>query len=193
MFLIVAGLLIAADQITKIWAVNTFALNGPGYPLGLGFHFTYIQNTGAAFGILQGRTLGLGILSAIVSVFLVVYLFRNGKSLSRLHYAALTLILGGAVGNMIDRFRLSYVIDFIHFYLPNFDFPVFNLADSFVVIGAGLLMLSSFVDPKPASELSDQAHSHQLQPDNNHRQMSHKLSDPDFFRHIESDSAEQQG
>ncbi|MEM7734717.1 MAG: signal peptidase II [Deinococcota bacterium] len=194
MFLVVAGLLIAADQITKIWAVNTFALNGPGYPLGLGFHFTYIRNTGAAFGILQGRTLGLGILSAIVSVFLVGYLLRNGKSLSRLHYTALTLILGGAVGNMIDRFRLNYVIDFIHFYLPNFNFPVFNLADSFVVIGAGLLMLSSFLEPKPVSELTDQSQPHPPHPDDSPRQMNvnHKLTDPDFFRHMESDSVEHQ-
>ena len=180
MFLVVAGVLIALDQITKIWAATTFILNGSGYTLGLGFHLTYIRNTGAAFGILQGRTMALGVLSAVVAAALLVYLWRNSKALPQIHYWALTLILGGAIGNMIDRFRLGYVIDFIHFYLPNFNYPVFNFADSYVVVGAGLLILSSFLpeppsqhNPKVAAKTSDQ-----------------KLTDPDFFRHIESDSAE---
>lgn len=157
MHLIVAALLVAADQLTKIWAVNTFPLNGPSVPVGLGFHFTYTQNIGAAFGILQrgpAATLLLGVLSAVVSLVILIYLLRRSQTLSRLQLSAFTLILAGAVGNMIDRFYLGYVRDFIHFYLPNFNFPVFNVADSCVVIGAGLLILSSFTE-RPSEHPSE--------------------------------------
>lgn len=159
MFLIFAAALVALDQLTKLWAVQTFPLGGPSVPLGLGFHFTYTRNIGAAFGILQRgptATLLLGVLSAAVSLGILIYLLRNARTLSRLQLSAFTLILAGAVGNMIDRFMLGYVRDFIHFYLPNFNFPVFNIADSCVVIGAGLLILSSFLErPRPKSELPD--------------------------------------
>ncbi|MDZ7706222.1 MAG: signal peptidase II [Trueperaceae bacterium] len=144
MFLLIAAAVVVADQVSKIWAASTLPLGGPEVAIGLGFNLTYVRNTGAAFGILPNSTLILGILSAVVSLFLIVYLWRSGAQMSRVQYAALTLILGGAVGNMIDRFRLGYVIDFIHFRLPNFNYPVFNLADSAVVIGAGLLIIASF-------------------------------------------------
>lgn len=160
MFAIFAALLIAADQATKLWASTTFPLDGAGRAIGLGFNFTYVQNTGAAFGIFQNIAIPmgaftlngthmLGILSATVSAFIFYYLLRNQKTTPALQRAALTLILAGALGNMIDRFRLSYVIDFIHFKLPNFNFPVFNVADSCVVIGAGLLILSSLFMQTP--------------------------------------------
>lgn len=158
MFLVAVALLIALDQATKIWAAHTFPLNGPGMTLGLGFHFTYTQNIGAAFGILQhGRTatLLLGVLSAGVTLALGIYLWRRKHSLSRLNMAALTLIMAGAAGNMIDRFMLGYVRDFIHFYVGSFNFPVFNVADSCVVIGAGLLVLASFTE-KPEGKLREE-------------------------------------
>lgn len=145
MFLIIAALLIVVDQLTKWWASTTFVLNEQGLYVGLGFYFTYVQNTGAAFGILQNGTVALSILSAVVAAFICGYLWLNARKLPALQYAALTLILAGAVGNMIDRFRLGYVVDFIHFNVPGFSFPVFNIADSCVVTGAGLLLLSSFV------------------------------------------------
>lgn len=148
MFLIFTALLIAADQLTKWWASTTFDLNSQGQYVGLGFYFTYVQNTGAAFGILQNGTLVLGILSAIVSTVIFIYLLVNGRRTDALQRTALTLILSGALGNMIDRFRLGYVIDFIHFNIPGFSFPVFNVADSCVVVGAGLLLLASFLKPQ---------------------------------------------
>ena len=161
MYLAFAAALVVLDQLTKIWAVNTFPLNGPSVPVALGFHFTYTQNTGAAFGILQRgptATLLLGVLSAVVALGILVYLIRRARTLSRLQVAAFALILAGAVGNMIDRFALGYVRDFIHFYLtqPEFNFPVFNVADICVVTGAGLLILSSFFE-RPERETGREA------------------------------------
>ncbi len=163
MFIIFTIILIVIDQVTKIWTVNTFPLGGTGQYVGLGFYFTYVQNTGAAFGILQGISIPigpmvingtrlLGLLSLVVSIFIFAYIMRNRKDISLLQQSALTLILAGALGNMIDRFRLSYVIDFIHFNTSWLNFPVFNIADSCVVIGAGLLILSSLFTPEPKAK-----------------------------------------
>jgi signal peptidase II len=148
MVFLVSAVFIVLDQVTKIWAAQTFPLGGQGRYVGLGFYFTYVRNTGAAFGIFQDLTLLLAILSAIVSMIILLYLVFQ-KSMPTIQRAALTFIFAGAVGNMIDRFRLGYVIDFIHFNVGNFSFPVFNIADSCVVIGAGLLLLSSLIRPKP--------------------------------------------
>lgn len=147
MFLLTTVLLVAVDQLTKWWAATTFPLNEQGQYIGLGFYFTYVRNTGAAFGILQDGTLILGILSAVVAVLLTVYLLRS-RTMPTLQRPALTLILAGALGNMIDRFYLGYVRDFIHFQIPSFNFAVFNIADSCVVVGAGLLLVSSFLPPR---------------------------------------------
>lgn len=145
MFIFFTALLVVADQLSKVWAARTFVLGDIGRYLGFGVYLTYVQNTGAAFGMLPNGTLLLAGLSALVSLGLFVFLLRRKQDMSRLQQTAFTLILAGAVGNMIDRFRLGYVIDFIHFKLPRFDFPVFNLADSCVVIGAALLIGSSLV------------------------------------------------
>lgn len=152
MFLVWSGLLVALDQATKLWAQARFALHGDEMAVGLGFSFTYTRNTGAAFGMFQGLavplgpvtldgTLLLGLLSAAVAVGLVLYLGRKGPDLGLVSYGALTSVLAGALGNMIDRLRLGYVIDFIHFQVGSFDFPVFNVADSCVVVGASVLLL----------------------------------------------------
>lgn len=155
MAILLAALFVGLDQITKLLVVNSLEL-GESVPLGLGFSITHSRNTGAAFGLLRDlhvplgpfvidMTFLLGLLSAAVSVLLFVYLLRNSQRLSVLAATALGLVLAGAAGNMIDRFRLGYVVDFIHFQVGWFDFPVFNVADSCVVIGAALLVLSSLL------------------------------------------------
>lgn len=161
------ALLLLIDQITKAWVVASLPLNGVGKPLGLGFSFTYVRNTGAAFGIFNEGTLPLALLSLVVSLSLFLFLIFKSKTLPILQRYALASILAGAVGNMIDRFRLGYVTDFIHFRLSKFDFPVFNVADMCVVIGAGLLILLSFLTPKQP-QVTD-----------------YTLSESDFFKRIE--------
>jgi signal peptidase II len=144
MHFVLAAFLIALDQIVKQWVVATYPLQGPEQYIGLGFYFTYEQNTGAAFSIFRDNPYALGTLSAVVATAILVYLIVKRKTLSTLHRYALASILAGAIGNMIDRFRLGYVVDFIHFHIPGFDFPyIFNIADSCVVIGAILLIGSS--------------------------------------------------
>lgn len=126
-------------------------------PLALGFNFTYVENTGAAFGFFRGVSFELfgltidgvvllGVVSLLVSVGLLVYLLTRGRALPFFGRFALYVILAGAVGNMIDRFAYHYVIDFIHFQVGSFNFPVFNVADICVVLGAIMLFIWGFLD-----------------------------------------------
>jgi signal peptidase II len=162
MYLLLAALLVAADQATKRWARNSFS-DGGALDIGLGFSFTFVRNTGAAFGLLRDLdlslgsvavdgTLLLGLLSAAVALLLVWYLLRRGAAIHPLPRIALALVLAGAVGNMIDRLLLGYVVDFIHFRRGNFDFPVFNLADTMVVLGGALLFLGGLQGGAPSGE-----------------------------------------
>jgi signal peptidase II len=148
MFFLFMLCLLVIDQSSKGWVASIFPVNGVGKPLTLGLRLTYVKNTGAAFGMFDQGTLALALLSLTVSLGLFLFLLLRARSLTVLQRYALSSILAGAVGNMIDRFRLEYVIDFIHFKVGRFDFPVFNVADMCVVIGAGLLILSSFIQPK---------------------------------------------
>lgn len=152
--LLLAAALVALDQLSKAWVVATLPRDGTEIPLALGFGITHTRNGGAAFGMLQdleiklgGLTIDgtflLGLLSAAVSVVLGVYLWRSAKRLPTLLNVTLALVLAGAAGNMLDRLRLGYVVDFVHFKVGSFDFPVFNVADACVVIGALLLFIGS--------------------------------------------------
>lgn len=169
MYLFWIAVLLLIDQLTKLWAARSLPLNGVGYPLGLGFDLTYVRNTGAAFGIFDEGTLPLALLSLVVSLALLIFLILRAKTLPLLQRYALSLILAGAVGNMIDRFRLGYVPDFIHFQAGKFDFPVFNVADSCVVIGVILLLLTSFFTPSRQAKVD------------------YKLSERDFFKRVEQE------
>ena len=100
------------------------------------FHLTYVENRGAAFGILQGR-LPFFIIVAVVAAAVVVWLLRTYKARHTLMKLGLSFLCSGALGNTVDRIMRGYVVDFFDFRL--IDFPVFNVADIFVCLGAGLL------------------------------------------------------
>ncbi|MBU1726989.1 MAG: signal peptidase II [Candidatus Omnitrophica bacterium] len=131
-FIIVTATL-ALDQLTKfIAAKNLFY--GHSVPVIKGFfHFTLIHNRGAAFGILKNQ-IPLFIFSSIIAAVLIFFELRSKKH-RRLYEVALSLILAGALGNLIDRLLFGYVIDFLDFRV----WPVFNIADSAVTVGAILL------------------------------------------------------
>lgn len=137
---IAAVLIIAFDQITKLLIVNTYAV-GEGTPLISGvFELLHIHNSGSAWGMLSGKTWLLTIISIVLSAALI-YVYHNiaaGKYYFWLRLC-IAFIFGGAIGNMIDRIRLGYVVDFLYFKL--IDFPVFNVADIFVTVPVILLIL----------------------------------------------------
>lgn len=138
-------ILIALDQLSKFAVVRHLAGGGevviiPGF-----FRLLYVENRGAAFGILQeGRPLFIVITVAVIG-FLLYGIYRKRNEVRGLLRVALVLILAGAVGNFIDRLRLHFVVDFLSFRFFGHDFAVFNLADSFIVVGTILLMIHVFL------------------------------------------------
>jgi len=134
---------IALDQLTK-WLAVRFLMPIDTCPLIRGvLHLTYVENRGAAFGMLANNRWVFLIVSTIAILAMVFYLF-SGLSEGRLAGISLAMLISGGIGNMIDRIALGYVVDFIDFRLINF--AVFNGADSFVCVGAGLLVLSLILD-----------------------------------------------
>ncbi|NTW71534.1 MAG: signal peptidase II [Eubacteriaceae bacterium] len=135
------------DQITKYLAVAKLKTIDT-FPLIDGiFHFTYAENTGAAFSIFTGMQPFLKIVTSAFTAALAVYLYLLLKKQQRTSLTTISLafIIGGAIGNLIDRFRFDYVIDFLDFRLINF--AVFNIADSFIVVGSILLILILIFEP----------------------------------------------
>ncbi len=128
--------IIGLDQLTKYFAV-VHLTNVRTHPLIEDvFHLTYVENPGAGFGVFADYTWLLSVLSAVVALALIGYVVVKRPNNAWL-MTALTFLCGGAVGNFIDRVRLGYVVDFLDFTLINF--PVFNVADCFVTVGAILL------------------------------------------------------
>ena len=137
---VVLGVL--ADCLTKLLAVSRLKGEDPVPFVGGVLRFSYVENRGAAWGMLENHRWVFMLFSAVAIVVIVIYLIRRDPPLSL--FLSLSLILSGGVGNMIDRTFRGYVVDFIEFYL--FEFPVFNLADCFVVVGAGLLVIWLIAD-----------------------------------------------
>ncbi len=130
---------IVIDQVTKLLAVR-FLMPIDTCPLFEGvLHLTYAENRGAAFGMLANNRWVFLIVSTVAILGMAFYLFA-GLSEGRLAGISLAMIISGGIGNMIDRIGLGYVVDFIDFRLINF--AIFNGADSFVCVGAGLLVLA---------------------------------------------------
>jgi signal peptidase II len=128
-------LIVAADQLSKFAALRYLRVIGD-YPLIQGlFHLTYVENRGAAFGLFQNQKAFFIIITTIVVAAIIYYLSTTKKVMLPLRLG-LYLIIGGAVGNLIDRIRLGFVVDFFH--LVDL-WPVFNIADSAVVVGAILV------------------------------------------------------
>lgn len=164
-----ALLVILLDQFSKAVIVAKIKLF-EAVPVMPFLEFTQLHNTGAAFSFLASASgwqrwffIGLAI---VVSIAILVWLRQIDPRRQRMLAIGLSLILGGALGNMIDRVWLGHVIDFIHFYWPGGDFPSFNVADSAISVGAGLLILDALLEgrrakasappPAPASSPPDQ-------------------------------------
>lgn len=139
--IIVAAVSILADQLTKWWAVTALK---PVWdiPIWEGvLHFTYAENTGAAFSMLQGGKWIFVVISSLAAVLIFLAAWKYRREINLFGFISVGLLLGGNIGNLIDRLRLSYVVDFI--YVKAINFPVFNVADSCITIGA--IMLGIFI------------------------------------------------
>lgn len=137
-YYVIALLVFFADRITK-WLVVTYMEFGQSIPLWEGvFHLTSHRNRGAAFGILQNQRGFFIVITIAIIVGIIWYLWKTHRE-SKLVPLALALILGGAVGNFYDRVLTGEVVDFFDFTLINF--PIFNIADSAIVIGVGLFVI----------------------------------------------------
>jgi len=150
-WLLLSVCVVLADQVSKAYITRHF----------MEFEFTRIlavlditcmHNVGAAFSFLASasgwqRWLFIG-LAGVVSIGIIVWLIRLPRGTHALLAAGLALVLGGALGNVIDRIRLGYVIDFIHFHWDRAYFPAFNVADSAITVGAACLLLDALFESK---------------------------------------------
>lgn len=141
-FSIILGV-VCLDQLTK-WLAVIFLEGEASFPLWQDvFHLTFVKNPGAAFGMLSNNRWVFMITSTVAIVAVLYYLIRYRPKNKWLVWA-LSMIVGGGIGNMIDRVLLGYVVDFFDFTLINF--AVFNVADSFVCVGAAILVVYMLLD-----------------------------------------------
>lgn len=140
-------ILVVIDQITKYFAVRDLKGSESISIIGDFLNLTYVENRGAAFGIFQDQRLFFIVMTGLVLVFIIALFIFKGHSMTRPAKCSLYLIVGGALGNFIDRVRLGYVIDFIDVKFGDiYDFPVFNVADMALVIGTAVLMVLIITD-----------------------------------------------
>ncbi|MFC4183112.1 signal peptidase II [Saccharococcus thermophilus] len=150
-YYIIALAIIAIDQWTKWLIVKYMRLGESIAIIPNVLYITSHRNRGAAWGILQGQFWLFYLITVIVVVGLIVYIQRLPRG-ERLFGVALGLMLGGALGNFIDRLFRKEVVDFIHTYIGTYSFPVFNIADSALTIGVVLLFIKVFFFATPEKE-----------------------------------------
>jgi len=142
LFFLTALLIVAADQLSKIWIRANLAIEQSLFEVGF-FRLTHVHNTGAAFGLFRGQSFPLTIVALVgigVILFYALLVYRHSPYLDNMpSRVALGLVLGGTVGNLIDRLRFGYVTDFIDFGF----WPAFNIADSAITVGVIIFAYSS--------------------------------------------------
>lgn len=140
---IIALISLIIDQIVKILVSNYLILGQTTKIINNFFYLTYVQNTGAAFSIL----IGYRYILIIITLIFLYYLYKYTKKQTNPNKLAILshgLLLGGIIGNLIDRIIYGYVIDYLDFMIFNYNFPIFNLADTFIVIGCIILVINSY-------------------------------------------------
>ena len=142
----IAALVVLLDRVTKLWIISHIPSGQAIVIIPKVFRLTHVLNTGAAFSMFEGSAspnlvrnllIGFSVLAVVVVLLLIG---KMGRSIS-LTSVALALILGGALGNLYDRIRFAYVVDFLEVHIVHYHWPDFNIADSAIVAGACLLLL----------------------------------------------------
>lgn len=145
---VVAGL-VGIDQYSKMLVTSYMDLNDSINVINGFFKITYVRNYGAGFSIMQNETTIFYIITPICLI-LFIYFLNKAKPKDYLTKAALLLMIGGTIGNFIDRIVTTYVVDFLDFIFFGWDFPIFNLADSFLTIGVVLLIIATIKEERNA-------------------------------------------
>lgn len=140
--IILSIILFIVDQISKILIVKLIDINHSVEVIKNFFYLTYTHNTGAAFSILTGRRIFL-ILIAVAILIILFNHIRKNKVKEKIEILSFSLIIGGSLGNLLDRIVRGYVIDFVDIKIFGYNFPVFNIADTFIVIGVFLLLIET--------------------------------------------------
>lgn len=150
-YLIAAGAVFLIDQVTKAWAIRRLRFGGEREVIPNFLNFAYAENTGVAFSFLDNHgdagRYGLSVVAGLAAILVLYYFWRVSSTNDRL-LGALALLLAGIVGNVTDRIRLGFVIDFIDVQIGSWHYPTFNVADAAICIGAGLLLLDMFWNKK---------------------------------------------
>jgi signal peptidase II len=154
-YLVMAGGVFLVDQMTKAWAVRRLRFGGDKTVIENFLNFSYAQNPGVAFSMFdnggEGGRWGLSVVAGIAAVLVLFYFWRIPRTNDRL-LSALALLLAGIAGNLTDRLRLGFVIDFIDVQFGSWHYPTFNVADAAICVGAGLLIIDLFLNRKKAEE-----------------------------------------
>ncbi|QDP42142.1 lipoprotein signal peptidase [Radiobacillus deserti] len=146
-YYILALVIIGFDQWTKWRIIQTMDI-GESIPVLEPFlYITSHRNTGAAWGILEGKMGFFYVVTIVVIAVVIYYMHKYGKE-SKLAGISLALILGGAIGNFIDRLFRKEVVDFVDVYIGSYDYPIFNVADSSLVVGVIVLLIVTFIDER---------------------------------------------
>jgi signal peptidase II len=146
LMLVIAVLVIALDRVTKLWVVRNIVAGQAIVVWPHVFRLTHVLNTGAAFSMFEGASSpnlvrnALVAFSVIAVLVVLAMIWKMGQTVT-LTSIALSLILGGAIGNLYDRVKFSYVVDFLEVHIVRYHWPDFNVADSAIVVGACLLLL----------------------------------------------------
>jgi signal peptidase II len=153
---ILAGVTIGLDQVTKALILEKFRLGETISVIGNYFNITYVQNKGAAFGMLAQANpafrVPFFVIVPVAALVSIAYIFRKIPDQDRKLAVALSLVIGGAIGNLIDRISLGYVVDFLDFHWQwGYHFPAFNVADSAICVGVGLVILDLFAPEESRS------------------------------------------
>lgn len=137
-------LFVVIDQVVKILVISKLALQQSITIINNFFNITYVRNTGAAWSILSGNVLLLIMISVLALVTIYYYLIKD-KDLNKIDIVSYSMLIGGIIGNLIDRIVHGYVIDYLDFKIFNYNFPIFNIADTLIVISIIIIGISLIV------------------------------------------------
>lgn len=154
--LVYAALVVVLDQISKYLVRSNLEVHSTIKVLGDFFRLTYVENSGIVFGIGVGGALPFFTALSVIATVLIVYFFIQERSNQLGVRISLALVLGGAIGNLIDRLVFGKVVDFLDFGIGNYRFFVFNVADSAVTVGVfSFLIITTFIIPGRAKKLDE--------------------------------------